>query len=478
MPSHLDDNTLHLFAAGQLDDKHVAQIESHLALCPQCLERLHRIETKQPNRLFQAIKSAQFATSIQSEGGVNTVTESMDFLPGDRIGGNYRLENQVGRGGMGVAWKAWDETAERSVVLKFVRLKKQHAVETMASVRESFQKVHALQHQNICPLYGLFDDPKHGLFLVMKFVEGLTLNEFRQEHIGQHGQASLENTVQLLMPIADALDYAHRQKVIHRDIKPQNVIVSPKDGVQIIDFGLADNIHESHADNENAGIKRITGTRFYMAPEQWEGKKQDAQTDQYALAVTAYELLAGHVPFSGTDTENLKHAVLHAGPAKIPGLPKHVNAALRKGLAKNGKDRFPSCVDFVTALEKPTRSVVRKSLFPAIRIGLALLIAAMIYLGIQAFMKPLTDPELPLLQGFFGSPVNQFVPRQLHVPAKQPRKIYENNASPLKQKERREHQSIRIEPNPPPYSSVYSHGSRTVVTEIPETTPSDQENSP
>ncbi len=444
MISHLDENTLRLFAAGRLDAERDSQIESHLTDCTECLERLHRLETEQPSRLIQEIKSARLDDSAESVTvGFKTVTEKSDFVPGDRIGGNYRLENQVGRGGMGVAWKAYDETAERYVVLKFVPKEIQHVAEAMNSVRESFQKVHALQHQNICPLYGLFNDPKYGLFLVMKFVDGLTLNEFRKQHVDQYGRIPLGNIVQILMSLADGLDYAHRQKVVHRDIKPQNVIVSPKDGVQIIDFGLADEIHESLSRTENSDTKHITGTRSYMAPEQWEGRKQDAKTDQYALAVTAYELLAGHVPFSVTDTEILKNAVLHNPPTPIPDLPEHVNAALLKGLAKNQSDRYSTCKAFVEALANPsepprlppplppikTKSIPWKAIRSILRISTILLLSVAVFFTAYSFLKPI-NTDIPAVD----------TPKLL--PAKQPNYSNDKNIPQSEPVEKRVKRSL------------------------------------
>lgn len=351
MSSHLDENTLHLFATGRFDERYESQVESHLSECPECLRRLHELEQKKPGRLIEEMKAARFDDSAASEtlalhNGMNIFVGN-DFLPGDRIGDHFVLEKQLGRGGMGIAWKAFDETAKRYVVLKFVPKEIQHIADAIESVRESFQKVHALQHQHICPVYGLFNDTKHGLFLVMKYIEGLTLNDYRRKR----GSPSTEETIRILRAVADGLDYAHRQKVVHRDIKPQNVMIGEKDDVQIIDFGLADEIRESLSRTGIPTFRKVSGTRSYMAPEQWEGKRQNARTDQYALAVTAYELFAGHVPFIGNDTEILRNCVLHTLPERIAGLPDHVNDALLKAMSKRPEDRFGNCKAFVEALE-------------------------------------------------------------------------------------------------------------------------------
>ncbi|MDR1963543.1 MAG: protein kinase [Planctomycetaceae bacterium] len=275
--------------------------------------------------------------------------EPSAFSAGFLLGGNFRLEKQLGRGGMGEAWKAFDETAERNVVLKFVPKEIQHVKEAMDSVKESFKKVHALQHQHVCPVYGLFTDPQHGLYLVMKYVEGMPLDEYKRKYIEKHGQMTFTDIVQILWGIAKGLDYAHEKKVIHRDIKPQNIMVSKTDGVQIIDFGLAEEIRTSMVKFSEVQMD-VAGTRPYMAPEQWQGKYQDAKTDQYALAVTAYEMFSGHVPFMGSDVGILRECVLHDEPEPIPGIPDYVNVALIKALSKKREDRYLNCKAFIKAM--------------------------------------------------------------------------------------------------------------------------------
>ncbi len=338
MSAHPDDKTLRLFAVGRLTEEQGDEIEAHLADCEPCARRLDEIERKKNDPLIREMKVA------------GNAEPSDDFVPGSLLGGQYRLEKQLGRGGMGVAWKAWEETAQRHVVLKFISKDVLHFSEATSGVRESFHKVHVLQHSHICPLYGLLDDPKHGLYLVMKFIDGLPLDAYCRKN----GPIPFDETIRILRAVADALDYAHGRKVIHRDVKPVNIMVGEADGAQLIDFGLADEIRQTLTRTEEVSISKITGTRSYMAPEQWEGRKQDARTDQYALAVTAYELLSGHVPFSGNDTEVLRKCVLTTPPAPIPDLPGHVNAALFRGLAKRREDRFESCRAFVEALAQPS----------------------------------------------------------------------------------------------------------------------------
>lgn len=341
---HPDDETLRLYAVGKLTETQGDEIEAHLAGCEPCSRRLDEIERKKSDPFLREMKAAESEPS----GDFTSDTPLFDK--------RYRLEKLLGRGGMGEAWKAFDETAKRYVVLKFVPKDIQNVNEAMGAVLDSFGRVEKLQHQHICPLYSLDNDPEHGFFLVMKYIDGLPLDAYYRRYAGIHGPIPFDKIIRILRDVANALDYAHSRKVIHRDVKPANIMVGETDGVQLIDFGLADEIRASLTRTVDVSITentaKISGTRSYMAPEQWEGRKQDARTDQYALAVTAYELLSGHVPFSGTDTEVLKNAVLNDLPSPIPDRPDYVNTALFKGLAKNRNDRFENCRAFVEALAK------------------------------------------------------------------------------------------------------------------------------
>jgi len=270
--------------------------------------------------------------------------------PGVMIG-NFQLQSLLGRGGMGEVWKAWDTKAERPVVLKLVPRELQRAAEEMARVRDTFRRVHALQHQHICPLYLLDEDPRLGWYLVMKFIDGQTLSSYRATYAALHGSFPVEQVVKVLGPVAEALDYAHHHKVIHRDIKPQNILVEGDAAdVQVVDFGLAAEIRTTVSRYTQVQMD-TSGTRPYMAPEQWKGQIQDARTDQYALAVVGYELLAGHLPFECDDLEILRLCVLNDPPEGIEGQPESVNRALLVGLGKRRQERFESCVELVQAIE-------------------------------------------------------------------------------------------------------------------------------
>ena len=282
-----------------------------------------------------------------------------EFAPGTRFD-DYELVEYVGRGGMGEIWLANEISGKRGevireVAIKFVPRDIAKAEEEMERVESMFRQVHDLNHEHICQLYRMKHTPGFGTYIVMKYIEGTTLAKFALAVRRQHGKFPLKTLLEILRPVAAALDYAHKKNVVHRDIKPGNIMVvgDPKtlkiEDVQIIDFGLAVTFRASMSRVSQQKYS-IAGARPYMAPEQWRGKFQDAATDQYALGVTAYELLTGVFPFDVDDVDILRQCVLNDAPDPIPGQPEAVNAAILRALLKERKDRFSSCREFVAAM--------------------------------------------------------------------------------------------------------------------------------
>lgn len=265
--------------------------------------------------------------------------------------GKFNVEKRLGQGGMGEVWKAWDTLAERHVVIKTLPAPLQSSEKHMARVKSSFQQIHLLQHQYICPVYDLGFDEYCGYFLVMKFIPYGTLLDYRIAQIDSQGNCPLEKVLHVLHPVAEALDYAHIQKVMHRDIKPENIMAQP-DGrdVQVVDFGLAAQIRTSLSQISRVQME-VGGTPPYMAPEQWMGRYQDGQTDEYGLAVVAYQLLSGRLPFDADNFHAMYHCALNESMPRLEDQSDAVNTALEKGMAKAPGNRYPSCQHFIEALE-------------------------------------------------------------------------------------------------------------------------------
>lgn len=290
-------------------------------------------------------------SNVQSSAG-----QSGEPQPGDCVDGRFLLQGEIGRGKMGAVWKARDRNGGRDVVLKFhVR---SHGGATAdegrndLSLTASFRRIHALQHQHICPHYALGSDPQLGAYVVMKYLAGEALTRRLQAWRQTGSTGSLVELVRVLRPVARGLDYMHGEGLVHRDIKPDNLLVTTTGDVQIIDLGLAAPVEaDAEPGPSPAERKTIAGSMGYLAPEVWRGGPATPRSDQYALATVAYEMLAGHRPFDDarTPSELLMRAATCPIPP-IPGVSRRVFAVLAKGLAKDPANRFRSCSALIRAL--------------------------------------------------------------------------------------------------------------------------------
>ena len=290
-----------------------------------------------------------------SDGGGNPPDDdgkpsARNWNTGEMILGRYQVVELLGQGGMGVVYRCRDTVGNVDVAVKALPTEVSHSTTEMEAVRENYNLVSTLVHTNIAVYKTLEMDKATGdYYLVMEYVGGEDLRHW-MKRMRRENKLTLETALPVLRQIAEALDYAHKQDVIHRDVKPDNVKILADGSVKVLDFGLAAQIRTSQAHVSKDAVARA-GTNLYKSPEQWQGRsRQGAAADQYSLAVTAYELLSGYVPFEGDDMKLLKDAVLNDKPETIEGLPKYANVALMAGLAKDASGRYASCMDFVRAL--------------------------------------------------------------------------------------------------------------------------------
>ena len=272
------------------------------------------------------------------------------FAAGDLILGRYRVTDELGQGGMGVVYRCLDEVAGADVALKALPPEVAHNSGEMEEVRANFRLVSKLHHPNIANANTLERDAESGdTYLIMECVDGYDVRQWVRRRRDEGRPLTLDEVTIIAYRIAEALDYAHEQGVIHRDIKPSNVRVNFEGEVKVLDFGLAAQLQMSLSRVSQA-YHGTSGTGPYMAPEQWQGRRQGAASDQYALAATVYELLGGSPPFENHDTAILREAVLKDAPLPLEDVPAHVNAALLRALSKDPAQRFASCGEFVKAL--------------------------------------------------------------------------------------------------------------------------------
>ncbi len=271
------------------------------------------------------------------------------FAVGDLIMGRYKVLAELGQGGMGVVYKCFDETAGIEVALKALPPELSHNSLEMDDIKDNFQLVHNLHHPNIASSNNLERNPGNGnYYLIMECCEGEDLRRWIKRK-RKDNPLTLDDVLPVIRQVPDALHYAHAQKIIHRDIKPGNIMIDSAGSVKVLDFGLAAQIHTSMS-RVSMAYRGTSGTGPYMAPEQWEGRVQDAAADQYALAVMTYEMLAGHLPFESADPAVLREAVLKSKAAPLDNIPESAQKALDRAMSKDLAERFNSCADFAAAL--------------------------------------------------------------------------------------------------------------------------------
>ena len=265
-------------------------------------------------------------------------------LSGTRLG-KYEIQAEIGRGGMGAVYKGYDPTLGRYVAVKVLA---PHLVWEQEFVERFLREARAaarLKHTNVVTIHDVGQEAGWYYF-VMEYLEGPTLTTIIQER----GALPPDEVLSILRLLADALDYAHSRGLVHRDVKPGNVIVDPAGQATLTDFGIARAARETRLTATGA----IIGTPEYMSPEQAKGLAVDARSDQYSLAVVAYEVLSGKVPFEAESTLALLHKIVYDPLPPIreiqPDLPAGVEAVLKKALGKDPGDRYEDVSTFVEAL--------------------------------------------------------------------------------------------------------------------------------
>jgi serine/threonine protein kinase len=261
----------------------------------------------------------------------------MNLQEGQKIGA-YEIINPIGQGGMATVYKAYHERLDRFVAIKLMHETFLQDEDFRARFQREARIVARLEHPNIVQIYD-YAEHENNPYLVMKYVEGTTLKR-RAIKTG----LTLYETYGFLNTIADGLDYAHRQGVLHRDMKPSNILVDKNDMPYITDFGLA---RIAEAGSSTISHDMMLGTPFYISPEQAQGSKDlDSRTDIYSLAVILYELITGRVPFQADTPYAIVHGHIYTqpeAPSKVnPELSDAIDTVLGRALAKNRDERYPT----------------------------------------------------------------------------------------------------------------------------------------
>ena len=268
----------------------------------------------------------------------------------DRIG-RYKVVRELGRGAMGVVYHAIDPNIGRPVAIKTIQLGEQRTAEEQERLRERlFREARSagiLSHPGIVTIYDV--EQQDGLaYIAMEYVDGPTVDQW----LAEQRSVPAEWMFSILAQTANALDYAHQKGIVHRDIKPANIMIAADGTAKIADFGIA----KVSASEQFTVTGSIVGTPHYMSPEQVQGQAVDGRSDQFSLAVIAFEMLTGEKPFTGEHLTTVVYKIVAEDPVPPhrlnPTLSGPIDAVVRRALSKKPEGRYRTCREFAEALEK------------------------------------------------------------------------------------------------------------------------------
>jgi len=304
----------------------------------------------------------------------------MTLEAGTRIG-PYAISGSLGAGGMGVVYAATDTRLGRRVAIKLLPADASVDPERRRRFVQEARAASTLSHPNIAQIYDVVEDAPA---IVMELVDGTTL-----DRVIAAGPLPIARTLDYAVQIAGALEAAHAAGVVHRDIKPGNIIISRDGRVKVLDFGLAKLVERNAAEATVTSLKTrdgiIMGTVGYMSPEQAEGRAVDARSDIFSLGAVLYEMLAGRRPFAGNSELAVLSSVLTQPPPPLTGVPRAVAAAVERALQKAPQARYASAADMRADL---TRSLTSRTAAadaawrrPSVLVPAALALAAIVAYG-------------------------------------------------------------------------------------------------
>jgi serine/threonine-protein kinase len=274
--------------------------------------------------------------------------------PGTVLANRYEIRQQLGAGGMGVVYRAFDKELQETVAIKTLKPELLGDATLLERFKQEIRLARRISHPNVVRTHDLGE--ADGIyFITMEFVEGTSLDEL----LKRRGSLPLDVTLTVGRQLCRALEVAHSQGVVHRDIKPQNLVVDAKGFLKVMDFGIARLVEGRQVPGQGQGLTAegsIIGTPEYMAPEQLMGQAVDGRSDLYATGVVLFECATGKRVFSGTSFATMLLKAVQDPPPDprtvVPGLPEAFSSAILKALAKKPEDRWQTAGDFHHALER------------------------------------------------------------------------------------------------------------------------------
>jgi serine/threonine protein kinase len=358
--------------------------------CPNC-----RAKNKDDSRFCSSCAAPLSVEETLPASLTQTLTTPLPVIPtGALIAGKYKIVEEIGRGGMGVVFKAEDIRLQRTVALKFLppnlaesaELKERFLIEARAAA--------ALSHPNICVIHEVGESEGRS-FIAMEYVEGETLRDRIKKK-----SLTTEDVLAIASQVAAGLGEAHHKGIVHRDIKSANIMVTAKGQAKVMDFGLA----KLRGGSSLTKSQTTLGTVAYMSPEQAKGEEVDGRTDLWSLGVVLYEMLTGEFPFKGDRDLSIIHSIVHEDPKPIksrkPPVPLELQQVVTRSLKKNREARYGLAEDMLKDLKAyetsmqlersgtlNLKTLVRRLRRPAVAIPTVLAVASIAVLAVWFFNR-------------------------------------------------------------------------------------------
>jgi len=294
---------------------------------------------------------------------------ALGSLTGQTLDQRYQINRKLGEGGMSYVYQAHEIGTGRSVAVKILIPKLSRDPASVERLRREATIATRLNHPNVCPILRLGETSDRLIYLVMPYLEGEPLSE----HETRRGPFPVAEGIPLLVQVCDGLGHAHELQIIHRDLKPENVMLVPDPEAPsgfravVMDFGLAKERRAGPDVVKLTATGIVLGTPEFMSPEQIRGKPLDGRSDVYALAILAFELFTGQLPFTGKSAQETMIARLRGAPLPLRAvrgdLPAKLEAVIARALSVNPADRYGSMPELAHALEASSSTGVLGRLF-------------------------------------------------------------------------------------------------------------------
>ena len=323
--------------------------------CPKC-QHENPEETLYCGKCGEALKPADKISVTKT-----FITPADRLQTGSTLAGRYNIIKELGRGGMGVVYKAEDTKLKRTVALKFLPPELTHIPEVKERFVREAQAAAALDHPNICTVYE-FDEAEETTFISMAYIEGKSLKKKSDS-----GPLELDEALKIAMQVAEGLQEAHKKGVVHRDIKSANIMVTERGQAKIMDFGLARMTGGTLITQEGTTM----GTIAYMSPEQARGEEVDHRTDIWSLGVVLYEMFCGQLPFKGERDQSVVYSILKEKPKPITDIkaeiPVSIGQVVDKALEKDPDKRYQQIEKLLDDLKSISAGIVPEEIKTRLR---------------------------------------------------------------------------------------------------------------